>query len=173
MRVIVMRVILLFIILLLPEILLAMDVSVGNITSSPVHSSKVILTIKTPDTVKQFTREQLEAIGLKRLDTSTFWPEDHGEFSGVLLRDLLSEAGIEDAPEIKVTALDDYTAFIPREDWRKWDVILATRHEEKVIPVRRKGPLRIIYPKDIGGEIANSEMRIRWIWAIKLIEPVH
>lgn len=168
-----MRIVLFFIFLLLPEILLANTVSVDNKKVSSVYNSKIVLTIKTPETVKEFTCGQIEVIGLKRINTSTFWPEDHGEFSGVLLRDLLSVAGIENVPEIKITALDGYTAVIPREDWQTWEVIMATRHEENVIPVRRKGPLRIIYPKDIGGKIADSEMRIRWIWAVKLIEPVY
>ena len=168
-----MRVLLVFIFLILSEILLANEVPVENKKVSPAYGSKVVLTIKTPEAVEQFTCEQIEAIGLTQLNTSTFWAEDQGEFSGVLLRDLLGEAEIENALEIKITALDGYTAFIPREDWQKWDVILATRHEEQLISVRRKGPLRIIYPKDIGGKIADSEMRIRWIWAVDLIEPVH
>ncbi len=158
---------------LVPELVLAKDVSVEDITLLPVQSTKVILTIKTPNGDKLFNHGQIEAIGLKRLNTTTFWPKDYGEFNGVLLRDLLTEAGIENAPEIKVTALDDYITLIPRKDWRKWDVILATRHEKKTMSIREKGPLRIIYPMAIGGEIADSDMRIRWIWAIKSIEPVY
>ena len=168
-----MRLGLLLIFLLLPELVLAKDVSVENITLVPVGSSKVILTIKTPNGIKQFTHGQIETIGLKRLNTTTFWSTDYGEFNGVLLRDLLAEAGIENVPEIKITALDDYITLIPREDWRRWNVILATRYEEKTMSIRKKGPLRIIYPLDIGGEIADSAMRIRWIWAIKSIEPVY
>ena len=163
----------LLIFFLLPELLLAKDVSVEDTTLAPVQGSKVILTIKTPNRTRQFNHGQIEAIGLKRLSTTTFWPEDYGEFDGVLLRDLLTEAEIEDAPEIIITALDGYIAIIPREDWRKWDVILATRHEKKTMSIRKKGPLRIVYPMDIGGEIADSDMRIRWIWAIKSIEPVY
>jgi hypothetical protein len=129
--------------------------------------------VKTPDGIKQFNHGQIEAIGLKRLSTTTFWPEDYGEFNGVLLRDVLKKVGIEDALEIKLIGKDGYIALIPREDWIKWDVILATRHEQRTMSIRNKGPLRIIYPKDIGGEIADSDMRIRWIWAIQSIEPVY
>lgn len=168
-----MRVLLLLVFFLVPELVLAKDVSVEDITLLPVQSTKVILTIKTPNGDKQFSHGQIEAIGLKRLSTKTFWPEDYGEFDGVLLRDLLREIGIEKAPEIKITALDDYITLIPRKDWGKWDVILATRHEKKTMSIREKGPLRIVYPMDIGGEIADSDMRLRWIWAIKSIEPVY
>ena len=167
-----MRVVLLIVVLLFPIDLFAKEVSVQEIKLPPVLSNKVILTIYTPDDVKQLSHAQIEAIGLKRLNTSTFWPQDYGEFNGVLLRDLLSESGIENVSQIKITALDDYITIIPQEDWRKWDVILATRHEKKVISIRDKGPLRIIYPKDIGGEVAESDMRVRWIWAVKSIEPV-
>ena len=168
-----MRALLLFVFFLLPELVLAKDVSVEDITLLPVQSTKVILTIKTPNRDKQFNHGQIEAIGLKRLNTTTFWPEDYGEFDGVLLRDMLTEAEIENAPEIKITALDDYITFIPKEDWQKWDVMLATRHEKKIMSIRKKGPLRIVYPMDIGGEIADNDMRLRWIWAIKSIEPVY
>lgn len=151
----------------------AKEVKVKAINLEPVASEKVVLTIKTQEnSIATYSHPQIEAIGLKQMVTTTFWPEDYGEFDGVLLRDLLGHAGIEKSSQIKVTALDGYTALIPREDWQKWDVLVATRHEKKMIPIRRKGPLRMIYPKDIGGKMAASDMRIRWIWAIKTIEPV-
>lgn len=149
----------------------AKEVMVTDITLEPVASKKVILTIKSPKGMTKYSHSQVEAIGLKKLETSTYWPDDNGEYDGVLLRDLLKDAGIETSPRIKVTALDDYTTIIPREDWQKWDVLVATRHEKKAMSIRRKGPLRMIYPKDLGGEVAASDMRIRWIWAIKTIEP--
>jgi hypothetical protein len=168
-----MRAFLLLIVFLIPALVFAKGVEVEDIALLPVKCSKVILTVKTPDGIKQFNHGQIEAIGLKRLSTTTFWPEDYGEFNGVLLRDVLKKVGIEDALEIKLIGKDGYIALIPREDWIKWDVILATRHEQRTMSIRTKGPLRIIYPKDIGGEIADSDMRIRWIWAIQSIEPVY
>ena len=150
----------------------AKDVEVFDVELDPVTSDRVILTVRGGEKETAYSLAQVEAIGLKGLKTSTFWPEDYGEYNGVLLRDFLRHAGIDKASQIRVTALDDYTALIPREDWQKWDVLLATRHERKVLPVRKKGPLRIIYPKDIGGEIAASDMRIRWIWAITTIEAI-
>lgn len=149
----------------------AQEVRVTDIFLEPVASEGTVLTIKGPKRNIQYTLSQVEKIGLKKLVTSTYWPDDNGEFNGVLLRDLLRDAGIERSSRIKVTALDDYTTIIPREDWQKWDVLVATRHEKKVMSIRQKGPLRMIYPKDIGGEVAASDMRIRWIWAIKTIEP--
>jgi hypothetical protein len=159
--------------LLFPGLSNAKGVKVENISLVPLTSSKVILKVSTPSGEKTYTHAQIEAVGLKKMTTSTYWPEDYGEFDGVLLMDLLLDAGIEDAPEVKITALDDYTAHIPQHDWRNWDVLLATRHEQKRMPIRSKGPLRIIYPKDRGGEVGESDMRLRWIWAIQSIEPVY
>lgn len=88
------------------------------------------------------------------------------------MRELLRDAGIDDAEQIRVVGLDGYTAFIPRKDWRLWDVIIATRQDLQPIRIREKGPLRIVYPKDIGGEIAESDMRVRWVWAMNSIECV-
>ena len=150
----------------------AQELMIKEINLEPIANEKVILTIETPSGPVSYSHAQIEKIGLKELETTTYWPEDNGVYDGVLLRDLLSHAGIENSSQIKVTALDDYSALIPQEDWQKWDVLIATRHERKAMSIRRKGPLRVIYPKDIGGEVAASDMRIRWIWAIKTIEPV-
>jgi hypothetical protein len=158
---------------LFPGLSIAKEVKITDIVLAPLAGSKVILRVSTPSGERTYTHAQLEAIGLKKMSTTTYWPEDSGEFDGVLLQDLLRDAGIEDAVEVKITALDNYIAFIPQQDWRKWDVMLATRYEQKMMSIRNKGPLRIIYPKDRGGAVAESEMRLLWIWAVQSIAPVY
>jgi hypothetical protein len=158
---------------LFPGLSIAKEVKITDIVLAPLGGSKVILRVKTPSGERTYTHAQLEAIGLKKMNTTTYWPEDSGEFDGVLLKDLLRDAGIEDAVEVRITALDNYMTLIPRRDWRNWDVMLATRYEQKKMSIRNKGPLRIIYPKDRGGKIADSDMRLRWIWAIQTIAPVY
>lgn len=149
----------------------AADNSIKPIHLPPVNSQKIILTIITPSGTKEYTHAQIEAIGLKQMETSTFWPNDDGVYQGVLLKDLLVHAGIANSKKISLTALDNYVTQIPRKDWEKWPVLLATRKAGKGMGIRQKGPTRIIYPKYLGGEIAESEMRIRWVWAVKQIAP--
>lgn len=145
------------------------EVRLEDVQLEPIKSDAIILTIESSKGVEKYTLAKIESLGLKRLRTSTFWPEDDGVYEGVLLIDLLFHAGIKNCTSIVVTALDDYQVGIPCEDFEKWPVLLATRREGKTMSIRKKGPIRIIYPKDIGGEIALSDMRSRWIWAIKTI----
>lgn len=147
------------------------DEIIQDITLPSIPNEKIILTISTANGDKQYTVGDIETLGLKQLKTTTFWHEDDGVYEGVLLSSLLADAQIDNSAAVSVTALDGYTAVIPHRDWQEWPVIVATRRDGKPLSVRNKGPTRIIYPKDLGGEIANPEMRIRWVWAISKIRP--
>lgn len=148
---------------------LSVEVVLEDVQLEPIKSDAAVLTIKSLKGVNEYTLAKIESIGLKRLRTSTFWPEDDGVYEGVLLSDLLVHGGMEKCTSIGITALDDYQVGIPCKDIEKWPVLLATRREGKMMSIREKGPTRIIYPKDLGGDIAFSDMRNRWIWAIKTI----
>lgn len=145
------------------------EVILEDVQLAPIKSDVVMLTIKSSRGVKEYTLAKIESLGLKRLSTSTFWSEDDGVYEGVLLIDLLFHSGMKKCTSIVITALDGYQVAIPCEDFEKWPVLLATRREGKTMSIRKKGPTRIIYPKDIGGDIALSDMRSRWIWAIKTV----
>ncbi len=156
---------------LLTGISIAAEFRLDKVNLPPIESKKIVLTIHTPGEVKKYTLADLEKLGLHRINTSTYWEEDDGIYEGVLLKTLLEDAGIAGSTAIQITALDSYSAEIPQEDWEKWPVLLATRKNGQVMSVRKKGPTRIIYPKDLGGEIANTVMRVRWVWAIEKITP--
>ncbi|PIE56919.1 MAG: hypothetical protein CSA34_01065 [Desulfobulbus propionicus] len=144
----------------------------ANISPSsliPSSSGKVVLRIIANDRHLTYTLAEIEALGLKRLETSTYWPEDSRIHQGVLLIDLLEHAGIATASKIQVEAHDNYVTEIPRSDWETWPVFLATRRDGFPLQLRKKGPLRIMYPKDAGGAVAQDHMRNRWIWSIKKI----
>lgn len=162
--------IVLFLSLFCPAMVLA-DGGISSTSPPPAEADeKVVLTVKTSGTVKSYTLSRIEGLGLRQLVTSTFWSSKPIKFSGVLLRDLLEDAGLDDAQQIRVAALDGYHAIIPENDWRQWEVLVATRQDQQPITIREKGPLRIIYPLDLGGAVAESDMRVRWVWAIKSIE---
>ena len=151
----------------------AKDKLIQDVRLPEIHSSKIILRVHAGSSAREYTLADIESLGLKQMKTSTFWKEDDGVYQGVLLRDLLQDAGIQGSKTISITALDGYTTRIPREDWETWPILLATRREGEPMSIRKKGPLRILYPKDLGGPVAKVEMRIRWIWAIKEIRPGH
>ena len=67
---------------------------------------------------------------------------------------------------VKVTALNDYTTVIPLSDFKKYNVILAVKINEKYIRVRDKGPLFIVYPYDSMPELNNQVFYARSAWQV-------
>lgn len=135
-------------------------------------SSRVVLQVGAPGQERSFTLAQIEAVGLHRVTTSTYWPSDDGTYEGPLLRDVLAAAGIASAAQVRVTAIDGFTQAIPREDWTRWPVMVATRKNGAPLNVRDKGPLRIVYPRDMDPVLHESQYRLRWAWMVKGIAPI-
>lgn len=147
-------------------------VEAGALPALPA-SSRVLLQAGAPGQERAFTLAQIEALGLHRVTTSTYWPADDGTYEGVLLRDLLAAAGLGNAAQVRVTALDGFTQAIPREDWTRWPVMVATRKNGAALGVRDKGPLRIVYPRDMDPALRDAQYRLRWVWMIKGIAPAN
>lgn len=101
----------------------------------PVHPVKIpaappgptILTVETPSGPRTYDRAALETLDTYVLNAKLIWEEENGQYQGVLLSDVLAHAGIADVASVRVSALDGYSAMIPREDWTRWPLLLATR----------------------------------------------
>jgi hypothetical protein len=89
-------------------------------------------------------------------------------FEGPLLRDVLKMAGIKDG-SIKLTALNDYTIKFPVSDAFKYDVILARKRNGKIMSVRDKGPLFLMYPFHRHKELLKAEYFRRCSWQLNSI----
>lgn len=135
-------------------------------------SDKVVLTLNGPKGKQRFSPAQLENLGLHQVSTSTFWPEDNGTYAGPLLVDVLRQAGLDKAEAVRIRARDGFSQILPRQDWEKWPVMLATRYNGKPMGVHEKGPLRVIYPRDMSPELSDSIYRLRWVWLVDSIEAV-
>ena len=109
---------------------------------------------------------------MQRITTSTFWPEDQGAYEGPRLADVLKSVGISEVAQVRVFGLDGYSQVLPREDWTRWPLILATRKNGKPLDLRDKGPLRVIYPRDSDKTLQDDLYRLRWVWMVRQIEPV-
>jgi len=137
----------------------------------PVSSRASIELLGTDGTTRTAAFGDIEALGLHRVTTSTFWPADDGTYEGVLLSELLAAFGLEDARAIRISAADGFSQIMPREDWARWPVMLATRKNGKLMSRRNKGPFRIIYPRDSDPTLEDLSYRLRWVWLVKRIEP--
>jgi hypothetical protein len=133
-------------------------------------SDRTVLTVEGPKGARQYTLAQLEAFGVHEVETTTFWPDDNGTYHGPRLADVLRDAGLADSPVIRVAALDGFSQRIPQGDWVRWPVLLATRQNGKPMGPRAKGPLRIVYPRDMDPELQQGIYRLRWVWMVNRID---
>jgi len=117
----------------------------------------------------QFDREMLAKLPQRTTEVETPWTKGVTKFEGPLGAALLDAVGAK-GTTLKVTALNDYAAEIPVEDFRKWPVILAMRRDGAEMPVRDKGPLFVIYPFDVDKTLYNEKYFNRSVWQVKSIE---
>lgn len=135
----------------------------------------IVLTVKgklsqpNVGNVAQFDLEMLEKLEGRSGKMKTPWTEGETTFSGPFLRAILSAAGAAGS-NLQVKALNDYFAVVPLEDAEKLDTILATRQDGKIMSVRDKGPLFMIYPFDQDPALYNEKYFSRSVWQIKEIE---
>jgi hypothetical protein len=133
---------------------------------------KVVLTIsgkiseKNAGNTAVFDLAMLEKLPQKSFTTKTPWDTHPIKFSGPLFRDVLTAVKATGST-IKAIALDDYTTSIPMGDTKKYDVILATRMNGELIPIRSKGPLFIVYPFDSQAELRSVQYFERAAWQLK------
>jgi hypothetical protein len=132
----------------------------------------VILTINgkigvknTPDAAV-FDAPLLDALPQHSFVTATPWFKAPTKFTGPLLRDVL-QALKANGTHIKAIALNEYKIDIPIEDAFKYDIVLATQINGRVISVREKGPIFVIYPFDSHVELRNQTHYGRSIWQLK------
>ncbi|WP_024560272.1 molybdopterin-dependent oxidoreductase [Franconibacter pulveris 601] len=112
-----------------------------------------------------FDIASLEKLGVVSFQTTSPWYNGHTEFTGIPLQKLMDYVGAK-GTVVKVTALNDYTTVIPLSDFRKYNVILATKINGEYMRIRDKGPLFIVYPYDSLPELNNQIYYSRSAWQV-------
>ncbi len=112
------------------------------------------------------TVAMLEELPQYSFTTHAPWTREPHTYQGVLLRDLLAHLGAT-GTHIRATALNDYAATLPVEDARQYDVIVAYRIDGKLLSVRERGPMMVMYPFDARPELQAKRYYERSIWQIK------
>jgi hypothetical protein len=147
---------------------------------TPAHAldapqGRVILTITgkigetNAERQAQFDLAMLEALPQHSFVTQTPWENGSIKFTGPLLRDVLAAVKAQ-GTQLKATALNDYRIVIPVDDARRFDIVLAHRMNDQLIPVRTRGPLFIIYPFDSRKELRSNTYYERSIWQLKSLD---
>ena len=111
----------------------------------------------------------LESLGTTELRTETPWTTGEIAFTGVRLRYILNAVGAQGSV-VLATALNDYSISIPRKDADLYNVIVATRQNGRMMTVRDRGPLWVIYPWSDNSELRSELYYARSIWQLKSLE---
>jgi hypothetical protein len=123
------------------------------------------------DGVAQFDLDMLAALEQRSTTASTPWFDGPRDFDGPLAAAILDAVGAQGSM-MRVIALNDYSANVPIDDARTFPVVFATHLNDKVMSVRDKGPLFLIYPFDEFPELFNEVYFGRSVWQITQIEVV-
>ncbi|WP_197434440.1 molybdopterin-dependent oxidoreductase [Agrobacterium vitis] len=116
-----------------------------------------------------FDLAMLEALPGRAVTLDTPWTKKAATYSGPLLRAILDAAGAGRGA-VTIRALNDYSAIIPPEDVSGLNIILATRMDGEIMPVRDKGPMMVIYPFDEDSNLYTETYFARSVWQIKSLE---
>jgi hypothetical protein len=141
----------------------------------PTPSGKPILSVsgnitRTNDgSDALFDRDMLEALGTVAFETVTPWDKQPVRFEGVPLARLLDHLEAS-GTSLTAVALNDYSAELPIDDLRKYEVILALKQNGEYMPVRDKGPLFIVYNFDASPELKNQKFYSRSVWQVARLE---
>jgi hypothetical protein len=76
----------------------------------------------------------LHALGTRAVSVTTSWTDGTQEFSGVMMRHLMSAVGAE-GKTVEAIALNDYTYTIEVEDFSMYPVIVATKLNGKILKI--------------------------------------
>jgi hypothetical protein len=139
-------------------------------TATTASNGPVVLTIegKVGGGRVEFSRAELEAIGLATIRTTTPWHDGVQTFEGVPLSALMGRvaSGVRQAEFI---ALNKYRTVIPFEDFARHQPILALKRNGNYMEVRDKGPLFVIYPYDAKAELRSEQYFARSAWQVRAI----
>lgn len=138
-------------------------------------TGKVLLTVRgkigitNGDGKARFDLAMLDALPQGRFEGETPWTKGKTVFTGPLGSGLLDAVGAAGSL-MRVSALNDYTADVPVNDFREHAVILATRHDGALMAVRDKGPLWVIYPMDREPGLRIESTYSRSVWQVTSID---
>ena len=127
----------------------------------PLPRGEVILEVSgaiqhtNVDGQAHFDRAMIEALPSGSIVTSNHILDKAVTYTGPKLEDLLLRLGAN-SQTIRVTALDEFTALISREDIVKYGVLLATHENSRQLTIDDRGPFFVVFPFDEYEELKND-----------------
>lgn len=121
--------------------------------------------------VAQFDLDSLAELGTAEFGTTTIWTDGHQHFEGTPLANVLARLGITHGT-LRATAINDYSVEIPVSSVTSEAPLVAFRRNGKVMPLRDKGPLWLVYPFDSDKDYRTEVIYSRSIWQLDRIEAI-
>ncbi len=140
-------------------------------TALPAPEGDVILSVTgklsrtNDDGAARLDIAMLEAMPATEIRTQTIWTKGVQSFTGVELRILIEDLGI-DAETLGASAINDYRVDIPVHDAVEGGPIVAYKMNGDYMSRRGKGPLWIVYPYDSNIEYRKETIYNRSIWQL-------
>ncbi len=126
-----------------------------------VHAQTLTLVKEQSGREMVFELEDLQALPLTTIRTSTPWTEGEQVFDGIALKDLLAETGFT-GTTILALALNDYEVEFPLSAALESRALIAYRRNGEAMSVREKGPYWIVFPYD---DISGDQVSVR-AWSV-------
>jgi hypothetical protein len=146
----------------------ALDMSKDQVAGPVVLKINGKIGVKNTAGGAVFDDALLDELPQKSFVTETPWTKGRVKFTGPLLSDVLKAVNAS-GTNIKAIALNDYKVNIPVEDASKYGVILARQMDGKMLAIRDKGPLFVMYPFEQFPELKTSVYFSRCIWQLQSI----
>lgn len=159
----------------------AILIGCATLSGSPAFAlespkSQVVLVVKgeigltNKGKTAEFDLQMLENLGINSFDVQMPWVNGVNRFSGPPLKNLLAAVGAR-GKNLRLRALNDFEVTIPSSD-ADFGTILAIKMNDKLLSVRDKGPLFLVYPFHTNPALYNERYFSRSIWQIKELEII-
>ncbi len=140
----------------------------NNVFANPVLTVDVYMGKDRSESIG-YSGTELKELMTHDLSTQTPWTKGLQSFKGPRLKHFVNKHK-PDAKKIVAYAIDGYHISIPVEDVKDHDVILAMEKNGRVMRIRDRGPLWVIYPWSDKPELRKETVYARAIWQVARIE---
>ena len=118
--------------------------------------------------VIEFTLADLMELPEASVTTSTIWTDGDQTFSGIWVKTLLEHLGVQSG-QLEFVAQNEYSIEAPTVDFLQDAALLAYYRNGKVMSLREKGPLWLIYDYDSDAKYRTELYYLRSIWQLSQV----
>ncbi len=138
----------------------------------PAGTDPVLLTVAVGEELREYSLADLQALGTGILETWTPWTERKHVYGGIPLRLLVQDAGLPPDAFVRLRALNGYHVTRPLGGLLEADAFLAFRCDGKLMAVRNKGPVWLLFPFSAQPHLNERDYRMAAVWMLSEITVV-